>query len=108
MPSAQTSLWIASADLMGRNLDDRFESFVPIRNQTVHQQILNQILVANIKDRTHSWIMNEDGTYTRLPHQEGDFSAHAYFMENPSLSGRGSAILEGAPMPPELSLDERG
>ena len=107
MPSDTASLWIASADLMGRNLDDRFESFVPIRNKTVHQQILNQILVANLKDRTHSWVMKSDGSYTRLAHKQDDFSAHAYFMENPSLSGRGSAIVDGAPMPPALWLDEQ-
>lgn len=106
MPSKAASVWMASADLMGRNLDDRFESFVPIRNETVHEQILDQILLANLKDRRNSWIMNKDGSYTRMTYGPDDFSAHDYFMHNPSLSGRGSAIVDGAPMPPELSWDD--
>lgn len=106
LPSPQASLWIASADLMDRNLDDRFESFVPIRNETVHQQILNQILTANLKDRKNSWVMNADGSYDRLTYEDKDFCAHDYFMQNPSLSGRGSAVVDGAPLPPELLLED--
>lgn len=104
MPSREAKVFISSADLMPRNLDRRIEALVPIRNETVHKQILDQIMVAYLKDRKQSWTLGADGTYTRIQSEEGDFCAHDYFMKNPSLSGRGKA-LENAPMPPELHLE---
>jgi polyphosphate kinase len=91
MPSRQAKIFISSADWMPRNMDWRVESFVPIENATVHRQILDQIMVANLKDQAQTWILRPDGVYERFQAEEGAFSAHTYFMTNPSLSGRGSA-----------------
>ncbi|MFO1067139.1 MAG: RNA degradosome polyphosphate kinase [Geminicoccaceae bacterium] len=92
LPSKRARVFISSADWMQRNLSRRVETLVPIENETVHQQIMSQVMVANLKDVASSWLLQADGTYRRLPHDEKSFSAHSYFMTNPSLSGRGSAL----------------
>jgi polyphosphate kinase len=79
------------------------EALVPIENATVHRQVLNQIMVANLNDETQSWMMEPDGAFRRLmpERRPGAFEAHQYFMDNPSLSGRGSAL--EVSLPPRLS-----
>ncbi|MDP6428023.1 MAG: RNA degradosome polyphosphate kinase [Rhodospirillales bacterium] len=105
IPSPSAKIYISSADWMPRNLNWRVEIMVPIENPTVHQQVLEQIMVANIVDGRRSWIMNADGTYTRMKSDAGDFNAHEYFMTNPSLSGRGSALERHRPVMPRLVSD---
>ncbi len=95
LPSRQAKVFISSADWMPRNMDWRVEAFVPIENTTVHRQILEQIMVANLKDRAQSWNLGPDGAYRRVEAEDGAFSAHTWFMTNPSLSGRGSALEKG-------------
>lgn len=99
MPSREAKVFISSADWMPRNMDWRVEVMVPIFNETVHAQILDQIMVVNLKDAAQSWRLGPDGTYRREERRDGAVSAHDYFMTNPSLSGRGSA-LHGPAAPP--------
>lgn len=94
MPSPEAKVFIASADWMPRNLNGRVEVMVPITTPTVHQQILGQIMVANMKDERQSWLLDSDGVYTRVTTSKDAFSAHDYFIHNPSLSGRGKALIK--------------
>ena len=104
LPHGQARVFISSADWMGRNLGRRVETGIEINNPTVKAQIVSQIMAANLADTAQSWVMEPSGSFTRpqLPKDAKPFNCHRFFMENPSLSGRGSA---GAADVPRLTHD---
>ncbi len=99
LPSHAASVYLSSADWMPRNLERRVEVMAEITNPTVHRHVLNQIMVGNLRDERQSWLMQGDGGYVRHARYDSEdaFCAHAYFMEHPSLSGRGAARVNGPP-----------
>ena len=106
LPSSAAKVYISSADAMSRNLNRRVEALVPILNETVHDQILGQVMLANLLDNELSWQLGADGNYHRMHTGEESFNCHEYFMTNPSLSGRGTSV--DASGIPNLSLRRGG
>jgi polyphosphate kinase len=107
LPSGQARLFISSADGMTRNLDRRVEVLVEITNPTVHDQVLDQVMLANLLDTEQSWLLGPDGTSRRVGKRVPAFNLHSYFMTNPSLSGRGAALDSGHQVP-KLALQIGG
>jgi len=108
LPNKDAAIYFSSADWMPRNLNRRIETLIPVEAPTVRDQVMNQIMIANLNDETNSWDLQPTGKYVRAePIAAKPFSAHEYFMQNPSLSGRGNALKIVAPQELDIPKTKR-
>jgi polyphosphate kinase len=62
-------LYLSSADWMSRNMMRRIEVAWPVRNAALRQRVIDECLVPYLHDRRDAWMLNTDGSFSRIGHQ---------------------------------------
>ncbi|HZU04144.1 MAG TPA: polyphosphate kinase 1 [Ktedonobacteraceae bacterium] len=78
-------IYLGSADLMGRNLNDRVETLFPIDSEVLRKVIHDKILEPIFADTANTYELHSDGSYTRLHPLPGEppFDSQAWFISHP-------------------------